>query len=45
MEVTESLLAALLTAWRTDIDSVPFAHESESETIVQTLLTTEDPGR
>lgn len=44
MEVTEGLLAALLTAWRADIDSVPFAHETESETLIQILLNKEDPG-
>jgi hypothetical protein len=26
-----------------DIDSVPYAHESESETIVQALLSQDDP--
>jgi hypothetical protein len=43
MEVTDGLLAALLAAWRVDIDSVPYAHESESETIVQALLSQDDP--
>jgi len=43
MEVTESQLTALFAAWRVDIDSVPFAHETESETIVQTLLGVDEP--
>jgi hypothetical protein len=44
MDVTEGRLAAMLAAWRLDIDSVPYAHESESEKIVQTLLGMEEPG-
>lgn len=44
MEVTESQLTAMFAAWRSDIDSVPFAHEPESETIVQMLLTVDEPG-
>lgn len=31
-------LIALFTTWRAEIDQVPFAHESESEEIVRTLL-------
>jgi hypothetical protein len=44
MEVTDGLLTALLAAWRVDIDSVPYAHESEAETIVQSLLGVDEPG-
>ena len=43
-EVTESQLTAMFAAWRSDIDSVPFAHEPETETIVQMLLTVDEPG-
>jgi hypothetical protein len=38
MKLMDDPLIAMLAAWRTDIDSVPFAHQAEFDRIVRALL-------
>lgn len=38
MEMTDELLLSWFTAWRSEIDSMPFAHEADFDRIVRALL-------
>jgi hypothetical protein len=44
MEPMDDPLIATLAAWRADIDSVPFAHQAETDRIVSALLSTGFPA-